>query len=401
MRRPITWPTTGIIAGTAGMLVVVIVAVVAAWWVLGGDPDEPGPGPVAPPEGSPGTLLSAGEWDGQAADSLRVWEIEYVSRTHAGEPATATGLVVSAKQPQEGPRPVLAWAHGTAGVSRECAPSESEVPFGIVSGLIGQMALEGWVVVATDYVGLGTPGDHAYLSGPDAANDVLHSITAAHEMDEVDLADRSVVWGGSQGGHAALWAGQLADEVAPHLDLAGVAALAPPTDLTDTVPAVGDNRYGRSVLAYLRDSWSRAYPDRDVWGDVPEETRAIAEDLAERCQDEMNGIQVSRQLDRLGGELSDVGDGDFARLLEQNSPVGPDTDLPVFLAQGTSDELIPVTSQRDWVAKRCEEGLTLDYREYDGLGHVDLLAPTSPMPEDLVAWTADRIAGKPAEPSCQ
>lgn len=36
----------------------------------------------------------------------------------------------------------------------------------------------GWVIVATDYPGLGTSGGHAYLVGEDAARAVLDSVRA-------------------------------------------------------------------------------------------------------------------------------------------------------------------------------------------------------------------------------
>ena len=39
-----------------------------------------------------------------------------------------------------------------------------------------------------------------------------------------------MVWGHSQGGHAALWAGQLAPTYAPELPIVGIAALSPASD---------------------------------------------------------------------------------------------------------------------------------------------------------------------------
>ena len=86
----------------------------------------------------------------------------------------------------------------------------------------------GAVVAFTDYPGLGTPGPHPYLVGESEGRAVLDSIRAARAL----LGDRAsataAIYGHSQGGHAAVWADQLAGSYAPELDIAGVAAMAPP-----------------------------------------------------------------------------------------------------------------------------------------------------------------------------
>ncbi len=59
------------------------------------------------------------------------------------------------------PAPVIAWAHGTTGIARDCAPSVFPNPFEAGSFYaLDDVIANGWVLVATDYVGLGTPGPH-------------------------------------------------------------------------------------------------------------------------------------------------------------------------------------------------------------------------------------------------
>jgi pimeloyl-ACP methyl ester carboxylesterase len=86
------------------------------------------------------------------------------------------------------------------------------------------------VIVATDYVGLGTAGPHPYLIGQGEARSVLDSVRAARQMPQLSLQPATVVWGHSQGGHAALWAGALAPSYAPDVHVLAVAALAPASD---------------------------------------------------------------------------------------------------------------------------------------------------------------------------
>ena len=72
-----------------------------------------------------------------------------------------------------------------------------------------QIALQGYVVVATDYAGLGVrkypsgqPIVHEYVSSPSQANDIVHSVTAARTAFK-ELSMNYVVIGHSQGGGAA------------------------------------------------------------------------------------------------------------------------------------------------------------------------------------------------------
>ena len=81
--------------------------------------------------------------------------------------------------------PIVAWSHGTSGLTPNCAPSHMknlwhhfQAPY--------QLVLQGYVVVATDYAGLGVDKDakgnrvvHEYLASSSQANDVLYSVQAA------------------------------------------------------------------------------------------------------------------------------------------------------------------------------------------------------------------------------
>ncbi len=67
--------------------------------------------------------------------------------------------------PPEGGWPVLSWAHGTVGLGDACAPSRNPRSQRDANYL-GHWLSQGYAVVATDYIGLGTPGVHPYLQGP-------------------------------------------------------------------------------------------------------------------------------------------------------------------------------------------------------------------------------------------
>ena len=90
-----------------------------------------------------------------------------------------------------------------------------------------QSFLQDGYVVATDYPGLGTQGPAPYLVGSSEARAVLDSVRAARQLPGANAGSHFIVWGHSQGGQAALFAGQLARSYAPELKLQGVAVAAP------------------------------------------------------------------------------------------------------------------------------------------------------------------------------
>lgn len=181
-----------------------------------------------------GMLIDASRM-ANAPSGMQAWRIRYMSRSDKDQPEEMTGMVVAPSGPPSRlGRPVLAWAHGTWGISDKCTPSTSENFFSATPAL-REMVARGYVVVAPDYSGLGTKQVHPYMVGPSAAHSVLDAVRAARGIAEAGASSRFAVWGESQGGHASLWTGQLAGSYAPELTLTGVAAAAPPTDLIENL----------------------------------------------------------------------------------------------------------------------------------------------------------------------
>jgi acetyl esterase/lipase len=152
----------------------------------------------------------------------------------------------------------VAWAHPTSGIVPHCAPSLAIFLFQQIQGL-RSMVERGYVVAATDYPGLGTPGPHPYLVGVSEARAVIDSVRAAGTLPGAGGGTRFVVWGHSQGGQAAIFTGLIAKTYASELALLGVAAAAPATDLAtlmnDDIASVG----GRNITAMTLWSWQRVY----------------------------------------------------------------------------------------------------------------------------------------------
>ena len=350
---------------------------------------------------APGQLLRAEPFDRDVPAGATAWRILYTTTRADGVPAVASGIMVTPVG-ADGPTPVVAWAHGTTGWATGCAPSVLERPFeaGALFSL-DSVIKKGWTLVATDYVGLGTEGSHPYLIGEPTARSVLDSVRAARQLDAVKLAESTVVWGHSQGGHAALWSGMLARAYAPELEISGVAALAPASNLAALVDVVGSIRVGSLFGAYVVQAYTDAYADVRYDDYIRPGAQVIVREMAARCLSE-RGVLVSLATALLLDQpvwRREPSTGPFAERLAENSPTGRIA-APLLIGQGTADSLITPASQAEFVETRCAEGQPVDFRTYEGRDHVGLMHADSPAIADLLAWTDERFSGAMPTDTC-
>ena len=200
----------------------------------------------------------------------------------------------------QGGRPIIAWAHPTTGVVPRCAPSLALFVFQQIQGL-RDMVERGYAVAATDYPGLGTPGPHPYLVGISEGRAVLDFVRAARAVPGVGDGRRFAVWGHSQGGQASLYTGILAKAYAPELDLVGVAAAAPATELARLMADDLNTNGGRNLAAMTLWSWARVFKapiERVVEAQAIPVVDRLAEECVELIYDLVLRQQTARGLER-------------------------------------------------------------------------------------------------------
>jgi len=158
--------------------------------------------------------------------------LTYKMLGQSGQEVQATSLVFTPNTPPPaGGWPIVVWAHGTTGVADACAPSKAALADS-TKDLISKLLAAGYVVVAPDYEGLGTPGIHPFLNVKSEAFSITDAVVATRKY----LLQRNLLtskkWltvGHSQGGHAALSAAQYASRA--QLDYKGTVAVAPASNL--------------------------------------------------------------------------------------------------------------------------------------------------------------------------
>jgi len=352
-----------------------------------------------PADAAPGSLVKSERYTAPGPVGAQIWRMLYV--TSRGGNRTLASAIVVLPTLAGGKRPVVAWAHGTTGIVEGCAPSALGRPFDHVPS-IDEVVRQGWAYVGTDYAGLGTAGGHAYLVGEDAARAVLDAVRAARQMKDANLSDRTVVWGHSQGGNTALWTGIRAAALAPELNIVGIAALAPASDLKGLVQASKSSAFGKIVSSYVLVSYARVYPDVRLEDYVGPASRLVARDIASRCvvgYQALFSVLSSNLLPADGLFVKDPTSGALGARLGENTP-SADIPMPTLIAQGEADDLVRADVQRRYVQARCSTGQPLDYRTYPGRDHLSVVSPDSPLVPELLAWTRDRLDGKPAANTC-
>ena len=356
--------------------------------------------PAAAQSMSRGVLLSSTPISG-APVGASAYRIRYQSRAVGGGRNLVTGVVIVPDGPApRGGRDVVAWAHGTSGVAESCAPSQSKALYGSIAGL-KELLAAGYAVVATDYAGLGTPGPHPYLVGDGSAYSVLDSVRAAREFGRGSIGNRFVVWGESQGGHAALWTAQFARNYAPELQLEGVAAAAPPTDLKENLTG-GTNPLIKALLtAYTGTSWSQTYgiPLSTILKPVGQD---LARRLARNCvSTDPVALRTKIGLFRFSRSLANVDISTSPRWAEQlrrNSVESDGFSVPVLIAQGSADPIVASAVTQTFARSLCRSrSVPVRYLAIEGGDHFSIGKRSA---EVSVRWIADRFAGQSAPDDC-
>ena len=352
--------------------------------------------------GEPGTLLGTEPMTANSVPILvaggTAYRMRYTSALPDGTPVAASGMVFIPNTPApEGKRPVLAWAHPTLGEGSGCAPSRSNHPLLDMQPWLTLALQRGWVVVATDYAGVGTEGTPLYLVGESEARDVLYAVEAARQLAAADAGTKVAVFGHSQGGHSALWTGLLANDIAPDLNLVGVAAAAPAAELTPVFNALWDGSQTWLLSPDVITSWTTVYPwltDRILTPFA----RTFGPRAAREC---ITAAAVQAQVLSSLGLPFTVKDPlrhpGWAAAAQAQTPTPFPANLPLLLVQSTTDRTIPPASNADLQTTWCAAGSSINALWLSGVSHVETATTASPM---VIDWIAQRFAANPQVDTC-
>ncbi|TQM84043.1 secretory lipase [Saccharothrix saharensis] len=351
------------------------------------------------PAGAPGDLIRyRASQAGALGSTVRAWQVMYRSTDALGQPNAVTGTVLVPGSVDPGTAPVVAFAVGTHGPAFRCAPSEM-VRIGALyeQPAVNDLLRAGYAVAITDYEGYRPDPRTTYVTGRSEGHAVIDVVRAAQRLPEARLSrDAKVVFRGySQGGGAAMWAGQSQPRYAPELNLVGVVGGGVPADLVQVALPL-DGRKGFGLLAYSLIGLDNAYPELDLEDYLNDAGRAeFARMRREACTLEL-------LVDYRGRRLADYTTSSpvltppwLARVAE-NKLGGTAIRVPVHAYHATGDDLVDFAQAKALRDAYCGLGVRVDWRTY-ATDHITAVHTGSAAAQ---AFTADRIAGRPATSNC-
>lgn len=356
----------------------------------------PSPLPYAPA----GSVIRSQQIAGSTGlpTGARAYRVLFHTTSGSGGDLAESGIVVvpGGTPPATG-FPIVSWAHGTTGVASGCAPSRdgpSTIPD--LSALVAARE----IVVAADYRGLGAPGLHPYLVGTSEAEDVLDGARAARSLEGGAASNAVVVLGFSQGGQAALFAGEIAQTYAPELFVAGVAAVAPVTSVLDLAPT-GDQPppSGQSAFtAMALFAWARHYRSFPLQKALTPAGLAAISAVSSSCIDGVaslyDAVPPARFFQPGWQNLPGIQAANQANL-----PGGSPTSAPILVVQGTADDVVPFGRTTNFVGRRlCRSQYdSVDYVAQQGVGHGQVLDLSTTV---INRWIRARFSGGSTVDSC-
>jgi pimeloyl-ACP methyl ester carboxylesterase len=334
---------------------------------------------------------------GFPVDEGTALRIIYRTQRADGTMAFSSGMVFIPDGKATGPRPVVAWAHGTVGLGPGCAPSRSAHPVTDLS-FVPSMLARGWIVTATDYAGLGTSGPSGYLIGDDEANDVLNSVRALQYIPSAHAGTSFAVWGHSQGGHTALFTAARTHSYAPDLHLVATVASAP---AAEPVPLL--NQTYNSTVAWVigpevLTSWPAAYRGLPVRSVLSGAGYDNYKRIAQKCITSAAVEGVIRNTIKQplfnGNPLSDSRWKAVAA--EQTAPLLSPSQ-PLMVVQSLGDQVVLPNTTALYIRRACAARSDLTSLWLADVGHIQLFSDIGPA---VVNWLGDRFAGRPTAPTC-
>lgn len=331
--------------------------------------------------------------------------IMYRTTSSRGQAVPATGTVLESKAAwkKSTPRPLVVLSPGTQGMGDSCAPSR-QLAMGLnyegisLSGLVNA----GYNVVVPDYIGLGTQGAHTYMNRVDQGHAVLDAVRAAQRLGVKGVGPKTPVAavGYSQGGGAAASAVEMAPRYAPELQIKSAWVGAPPADLVAT-----GKKIDSSLFTGLSFYVMGAAQDSGV--DVRGKLNADGQKRYDKAQ---GSCVVGTVLgEALVSSKKLTADGrSFSQLLEDpelkahlkaqdNGAAGRHPAVPVRVAHGLADDVVPYQAGRNLAKSWCTSGANVSLQTLVTPTHLGGYVEGIP---SMLAYLDARFNGIPQTSSC-
>lgn len=299
--------------------------------------------------------------------------------------------------------PILGFGSGTTGMGNTCAPSlevPSKANWGNYDSYLMAYAGQGYAVILPDYEGFLDPNRtmHHYMVGQLEGRVLLDSIRAMIDLNSNNsVLNKSQIFlaGYSQGGHAALWANQIATSYAPEIVIRGVVGFGSvvnvDTTMSDVVNGANLDWFGPYVLTSYSDYYGEDYHVDSIL--LPQWIPNLRTDVLSNC--------ISSDLKFWGTNPEAVYTPQFiaaaknhtlatdypklTNRLQQNSAASFATYNPILLNEGAKDIVVLPTQESNALLQICSlnpnQNVTL--KIYPNATHYTTIATSF---NDTLSW---------------
>jgi dienelactone hydrolase len=294
---------------------------------------------------------------------------------------------------------------GTHGLAAKCAPARKLAEGkDYEADSIAAAVKMGYAVLVTDYEGALVGDDSSYLAGKNQGQATLDIVKAASQIPGAGVSATAPVgiWGFSQGGQTAAWAGEIASTYTPNLKLVGVAAGGVPANFITTAPTLDGNigfAFLGSAIAGLGYQYPEAIGSAIAAIQSPAGEAALAK-LKTQCIFEAlfdNQNKSISSYTNTGEPLSSLlAISSVASTLNAQNLGTKKINVPLYLFHGTADEFIPFQQGLNLRKDYCAKGTKVTFDVYPSEHIVTQFQGAAPS----LAFLKDRFDGKAATDNC-
>ena len=342
------------------------------------------------------------------APANKAWNVVYQFKDSLDGDYAVSGTVITptAAWTGTGPRPVVLYAVGTHGLKSSCAPSRQlAAGTDYEASNIAAALNAGYSVMITDYFGALNAADplpSTYLAGKSQGQALLDIFKAATQIPGANISASSpvAVWGYSQGGQTAAFAGELASTYAPNIKLVGVAAGGVPGDFFATARNLNASTgfaFLASAIVGLNTQYGDEVPIDLIASDAG---KAELEKLKNMCVFEALFTYQNKDIKSFtrSGEPLDalLNVASVKNVLQQQALGTRKINVPLYQFHGQADEFIPLGQAVDLKKAYCAKGTNVKFDLFPSEHIVTQFQGA----KTVMPWLADRFAGKAQAGNC-
>ncbi len=353
---------------------------------------------------APGTVVRYRPLPASAlwTDVKEGWQIMYRSTGQKGQPVAMVTTFLVPKTVSTTGKKLVSYQSFYDSLTLNCSPSGLTLTGKLFDKTFYKAALsKGYYINLSDYEGL----QSQWIAAKNTGHGVLDSIRAVQNFSKSGLNASTPVglFGYSGGGFATMWAAELATTYAPELNIVGAAGGGLPVNPLNVAKKVDGGLFAGAYFGAVV-GLSRAYPEIDVDQYATDAGKAMVADAGTRCL----GGTASGQPELLTKYAYKKGasylkDPNFLDLPEMQA-IGRENTMgqatpktPLFIWEGTADQLMPIADVDTLVGKYCANGAKVQYKRLFAVDHVLGALQLG----NALDFLVDRFNGKAAPTTCK